>query len=358
MFGDRLRLARKRAGLSLRALADRLGGQPSAQALGKYERGEMKPTSRVLIALSKTLDVPIGYFMSPVGAALDGVDFRKSSTTSARDRARVEAEVLQDVERYLIVEEILDLNSAVWDKPDLDGHITDLAQAEQLADELREVWDLGEDPIPDMTELLEEHGIKVLLLSLPGDVSGLTCLVRRSGERPAVPVIVVNENHNLERRRFTLAHELAHRVIDPNAPFDMEKAANRFAGAFLVSADHLRGQAGPERHAVSYRELVDLKHLYRISAAALVVRLQQTGIITQPTLSYVFRTVGRTWRREEPEELEINAPAETPQRFERLCYRALSEELISLSKAVELLSKPAEQIEADVRGPGYHAGHH
>ncbi len=97
MLGERLKLARKRAGLSLRDLAHRLADQVSAQAIGKYERGEMMPSSPVLIALSKTLGLPLGYFMSPMQAKLDGVEFRQKSGTTATDRARVEAEVLEHV---------------------------------------------------------------------------------------------------------------------------------------------------------------------------------------------------------------------------------------------------------------------
>ena len=61
----------------------------------------MKPGSDVLVALSKALELPVSYFMSPM-AALAGLDCRKKSGTSAKDRARVEAEVLHQVERYLI----------------------------------------------------------------------------------------------------------------------------------------------------------------------------------------------------------------------------------------------------------------
>ena len=39
MFSERLKLARKREGLSLRDLASRIDGVVSAQAIGKYERG-------------------------------------------------------------------------------------------------------------------------------------------------------------------------------------------------------------------------------------------------------------------------------------------------------------------------------
>ena len=112
MLGDRLKLARKKAGLSLRGLADALGGKVTAQAIGKYERGEMLPSSGVLIALSKVLGVSLPYLMDTQGIALTGVDFRTKANTTARERAQVETEVIEWVERYLQVERILGLDSA------------------------------------------------------------------------------------------------------------------------------------------------------------------------------------------------------------------------------------------------------
>ena len=68
-----------------------------------------------------------------------------------------------------------------------------------------------------MTELLEEKGLKVLVVDLPARVSGFTCIGVREEGFSGLPVIVVNGQFSLERRRLTLAHELAHRVIDPNS---------------------------------------------------------------------------------------------------------------------------------------------
>lgn len=357
MFGERLKLARKKAGYSLRALAERIGGQVSAQALGKYERAEMMPSSDVLVALSKTLGEPVSHFMSPMRARLEGVDFRKNAGTSPKDRARVEAAVLDHVEPYLMIEEILYLDSASWDRPFSEKtKISAPDNVDDVADRLRAEWKLGKDPIPDMTELLEEHGIKVFVLELPDNVSGLTCLVSRPDQDVRVPVIVVNAKHGLERRRLTLAHELAHRLIDPKSPVDLEKAANRFAGALLVPANHLYQEIGKHRRAMGYRELIQLKHLYRISAAALLVRLEQVGVIEHAIMVYAFQTVAKGWRKIEPEPIE-DRDAETTKRFERLCYRALSEDLISLAKAAELLRKPAAVIREEVRGPAADAGH-
>ena len=344
MLGDRIHLARKKAGLSLRALAEAIDHQVSAQAIGKYENGKMVPGSEVLLALSKALDEPVDFFTSPSDAELLKVDFRKRSTTSKKERAQVQATVLDHVERYLEVERALELDGASWDRPFAARPLASLDDAEALADGVREAWRLGTDPLLDVTELLEEQGLKVFVIALPERVAGLTCRVRSSAARPTVLAIAVNETHGLERRRLTLAHELAHLVIEEEGSnVDVEKAATRFAGAFLMPADHLWGRIGRRRRSFPRQELMELKRLYRVSAVALIVRLEQIGAIEQSTLRYLFRTSARTWRTEEPAPIE-DASAERASRFRRLCYRALGEDRISASRAAELLRMPLAKL--------------
>ncbi len=362
MTDQRIKLARKKAALSLRDLADKMHGLVSAQAIGKYERNEMAPSSEVLIALSKALDVSIPYLMSPQGIELGKVEFRTKATTSAKDRSRVETEVLEWVERYLQIEEILDLKSGSWSCPSgLPRKLSSLEDAEKLANDLRAEWSLGTDPIPNMTELLEERGIKVLLANLPEKVSGLTCFVKRPRIGDETPVIVVNAAMTLERRRFTMAHELGHRVIDSASEGDLEKLCHRFAAAFIVNRDHLLKEIGEHRSAFGVREIVGIKRLYRISAAAFLMRLEQTGVIDRAAIEYAFRSLASGWRSEEPEPLESgnsSARFEAPRRFERLVYRAAAEDMISLSKAVELLRVPLTDVEKGLKGPlASHADH-
>ena len=355
MFGERLKLARKKAGYSLRGLADALGREVSAQAIGKYERGEMMPSSGILMHLAKVLDVSLEYLLSEQVEELEGVEFRKLSGTSARDRAQVDAEVIDRLQRYTAVEEILEVDSGAWTAPRFGNRFLGREEdGEVLARDLRHDWKLGIDPIPNMTALLEDRGIKVLVIPLPGRVSGLTCLVRRPRLKIKIPVIVVNQHVTLERRRLTLAHELAHRLIDDSSPVDHEKAAMVFAGAFLMPQDHLVREIGKHRKALGYRELVQLKRMYRVSAAALLVRLKQVSVIDESTLAYAFQTFARGWRKSEPEPLEGSGEEgrhEIPRRFERLCYWALAEELIAPSKAAELLQQPLAEIEEGLKGP-------
>src|SRR5687767_4100957 len=107
MFGERVKLARKAAGLSLRELADRMGHVVTPQALGKYERNEMLPDSSVLIAVTKALGVSESYLLSAGEIELARVEFRKLKGASAKEQARLEAEVLRHAERYLEIEDIL-----------------------------------------------------------------------------------------------------------------------------------------------------------------------------------------------------------------------------------------------------------
>ena len=357
MNGQRLELARKRAGFSLRRLSAALGGQPSHQTIRKYEIGETTPNSSVLVALAKCLGVSVDFLMSDQVQVLAGVEFRKRASTSAKDRARIQAEIMDQVDRYLTVEERLALDTVHWTPPVQPVRLTDEADAEKVADRVRDAWDLGEDPIPNLTELLEERGLKVFVVSLPSSVSGLTCWAVRPDDGGQVPVIVVNRNHCLERRRFTLANELAHRLLDADASVNVERAANRFAGAFLAPAGHLRNQVSSARHPgrrqMSYDEVIRLKRFYRVSAAALLVRLHQIGVLSESAMRYAFQTFANGWRKSEPEPLEemTERPFELPRRFERLCYWALAERLIAPARAAQLLQVPMTTIEAALRGP-------
>ena len=357
MIADRLKLARRKAGFSLRDLSAAMDAKVTPQAIGKYERGESTPSSGVLLALSKALGVSLSYLLDTQGIELAGVEFRTRANTTARDRAQVETEVLEWIERYMQIELVLELDSADWQCPiPKRRKLSGIGDGEKLADDVRQKWNLGIDPIPNMTELLEEKGLKVLTVPLPNRVSGLTCVVKRPGEQPELPVIVVNNQLSLERRRLTLAHELAHRLVDTDSLSDKdeEKAATVFAGAFLMPREHLLREAGKCRNALGYTELIDLKRLYRVSGAALVMRLRQLDIISESTLIYAFQSIARGWRTQEPEELESprkRGQEERARRFERLCYRALAEGMISLTKAAELLRLPVLEVETGLKGP-------
>ena len=347
MIGQKLKGARAAAGLSLRDLSARIGGRVTAQAIGKYERNEDMPSSGVLIALARALGVSEDYLLSASELALEGAEFRKKAGSSAREEAALEARAIHFMERYLAIEDLLNLRSVEWEKPwSAPYPVKELRDAEDAARSVREEWGLGNDPIPNLAELLEERGIKILSLDLD-DIDGLAAKVRRK-DREAARVIVIKKSTWSERKRFNLAHELGHMVIDPAQGLDEEKAAHRFAGAFLIPADVLRSEVGAKRSSISLGELVALKQRFGVSIQAIAYRCKDLGILNQAAFARLFKIFAqRGWRAppyEEPGRLDPEV--EEPKRFERLCYRALAERVIGESRAAELLGISVRELDA------------
>lgn len=338
MIGQRLKIARAAAGYSLRELAERIDNRVSAQAIGKYERNEDMPSSGVLLVLGSALNVSADYLLDTRELILEDVEFRKKDLASKKEEAFVEARALHLLERYLVLEELLGLSSVQWNAPrEAPYPVNAIAEVENVARALRTHWNLGVDTLPNLSELFEEQGIKVLSVPLT-DIAGLTAQVRRKGHDP-VPVIVINESDWSERKRFTLAHELGHMVLQLADGLPVESTVNRFAGAFLMPVEALWREVGKNRSVISLGELLHLKRLFGASLQAIGYRLRELGIISEASFKRMFDYFKQQGWRSPPYEEPSAIPAswEMPHRMERLCFRALAEGVIGESRAAELL---------------------
>lgn len=342
--GKRIKVARLANGLSLRDLKVKIDNRVSAQAISKYERDESKPSSNVIVALAEALDVSESHLTDGGVIHLESVDFRKRPSTSSLEESQVKASVLSGLQRYLEIEEILGLPTISTDLPrEVPWPVfNDVAESEQAAQALRAIWGLGNDPIPNLVDLLEERGIKIFALKLL-NIDGLATRVRdEKGTR--VWAVVVNSRGSGERQRFTLAHELGHMALEVHERVDEEKAARRFASALLLPAESIRVRIGKHRTSVSIGELVALKRIFGVSIEALTHRCKDLGIFDPPLFRLLLQEFRkRGWSRspfKEPGKIEV----ETPKRFERLCFRALAEDAITLSQAVDLLRISKEKL--------------
>jgi len=334
VISERLKQARKGAGLSTRTLGELAG--VSAMAISKYETGKSVPSSPVLLNLSKALNVKVEYFFRPMQITLEQVEYRKHSHVLKRVLGQIEADVKEQVERFIELEGYLP-NGPI--KPfklptGLPEHIGDFDEIEQLTKKLREKWSLGMNPVPDLTDTLEERGLKVFLTSALHD-NAFDGLAARVDD---MPVVVLGKGWPGDRQRFTLAHELGHLVLKGrlSAELDEEKAANRFAGAFLAPDSEVRKELGEHRTRLEPNELAVLKKTYGLSMQGWMHRANDLGILSHGHYQEMVRFFSaRGWRKTEPGE---QYPGEEPKLFEQLVFRALAEDLISESKAAELMN--------------------
>lgn len=333
MLGKRIKQARKAAGLNMRDLAKQTG--VSAMAISKYERGQTTPSSKVLLGLSKALGLRVEYFFRQTTVQLKDPDFRKHPKLPEKTKQKVIADAQEQLERWLELEELIPgrwaaefhVPAAVPTKIATYDVIEDVAQA------VRGAWKLGTNPIPDLLGTLEAHGIKVLLSEFAnaGEFDGLAAMT--AGQ----PVVVVGTNLPGDRQRLTLAHELGHLILKDRLPKTLkeETACHRFAGAFLVPKDKVLQSLGKGRTWLEPRELWILKQEYGLSMGGWTYRARDLGIITQNTMSELWRLFRKNgWDKKEPDP---QYPSEIPRRFQQLVYRALAEDMLSESKAAELL---------------------
>lgn len=75
-----------------------------------------------------------------------------------------------------------------------------------------------------------------------------------------------------ERKRFNLANELGHVVLEVDSALDNEKAAHRFAGVFLMPAESMWNEVGEHRTHISLLELLRLKEIFGTSCQAITYR--------------------------------------------------------------------------------------
>lgn len=334
-FANRLIAARKMAGLSLQNLADKLGNVVSKQALNKYEQGKMKPDSDLVIALSNVLNVPVNYFYTEPAVAIQfsNIGFRKYSTKlSGTEEESVTEKAKEAFERYFELENILNLD----EEPqyfEYNKTISKPEDAEEAAIALRKEWDLGYDPIPDVIEMLEDKGYKVIEIDTPSAFDGFKADI---GEKKVIVLRKTLPDDDIVRKRFTALHELAHHALkfgDELSEKEEEKLCHAFASALLYPAEMAKKEMHKNRFHFYQNELQLIKERWGISFSATFSRALQLGIIND----YVYKrfNIGyRSRKYHEPNNEPGRFPGkEKPVRMERLVYVGLAKEVLTINEA-------------------------
>lgn len=338
-FAKRIATARKMAGLSMEQLA--LSTGLSKNAISRYEKGIMKPDSSNLIKLSKALNVKVDYFFRKSAVELEGVEFRKKSKLGSKSISTIKYRVIDRLERYLELENILSVDSH-FSNPITNINIQEFQDIEKAAEKLRLEWNLGLNPIPSIIEMLEDNFIKVVEVDESMQFDGLSTFINSQ-----IPVIVVNKNFQVERKRFTLLHELGHLLLALKKNFsdkEIENACNRFAGAVLIPQSKMIQEIGHSRKMIYLQELAEIQKEWGLSIQALMYRAKDLGIIPKSKLRSFYINLNQHPDLHEQVDKSRYSSAESSYRFNQLLYKGLAQELISFSKAAALSNQSVSAL--------------
>lgn len=344
IFGNRLKLARTMAGMSLQQLSDSLNNVVTKQALSKYEKGKMSPAGDFLVQLSNAMNVSIDFFFTNpvVNVELKNIEYRKRANFSLTQQEAIKTKTVDFLERYFELETVLDSKEDFAIKLEK-RFISNGEQVEDAAEELRDKLKLGTAPITSVYELLEDNGCKVFEVDAIKKFDGLNADANGS------PVIVVNKNFSRVRRRLTALHELAHYILefsDEMSEKEQEYACHRFAAAMLFPKTRFFEEISSNRAHFLLSELKLLKEYWGLSIKAIIVRAKTLGIIND----YVYKSLmiqysQRGYNQDEPGEY---CHDEKAIRFRQLLYRGIAENLISVNEAASFANKKLADFREEI----------
>ncbi len=337
----RLIMGRKRAGLSMDALANSI--EKSKAAIHKYEQGLMTPTSDVLIKMAKVFRVNINYFFKGyhhLSLKPFGVNYFKLDTISEDIFDTAMIETVNYIERYLELEYIAGVKSKLT-QPVNDLVVTE-EDAVRVAKMVRKKWKLGTNPIYSISELLEEKGIKISYVHTHKDLRGLSFYLGE-GE---VPVIIINLNRVKPTEcRMVLLHELGHLILNtefPNQSEELEKICDIFAAEMLFPRDAMLVEMGSDRSYVSYTELEDFGEKYGMDIDDIITNASRANVLDEDAIE---KLKGFTKK----DQTELYKGTERSRSFRRLLLKTLNQGKISVPKAASLMDMTVDKFKKEFK---------
>jgi len=310
----RLNEARLYRKMTIEELANAIGVKK--QAISQFENGKNPPEFTTLNSISKALNFPIRYFVEDdtTETAVGNTYFRAPFSSNKKDlqSQRIKAKYVAFIQNCL---------SEYVDFPTLNipPRFDEIDDIERIANQVRDYWGLGREPIPDIIALLERNGIIVSEFSTEGKTIDAFYQYGKVFNREYYCIVLGTDKLTFARRQFSAAHELAHILLhERNDDIDelnredfhkRESEANKFASAFLLPRETFTQDAQPYCNKLNY--YVELKRKWRVSISAMLIRASDLGIISANQYQYLQRQISHNgWRTHEPldEYLVIKRP--------------------------------------------------
>lgn len=319
--GERLKKARLFRGKTLTELSAIT--DISKQSLSLYENNGTRPDPERGMKISTVLQFPYEFFLQEdkCETSTEVTYFRSLASATKMDR------IMQNVKLEFVAkiyEVLLDyVDFPIINLPDIDfqgnydeldeaDSIAELGEIERIATQVRQYWNLGDEPIPNLQFVLEENGI--IVTGFDTGESKIDAFSQRTvlGNN-SIYFVAVDQGTKPEGRiRFDIAHELGHILLHPWSESlelisreefkSRETQANIFASALLLPRNSFGRDV--KAYPTDLKYYLWLKKKWKSSVQSMVYRSHQLRIITDNQYQYMMRQISKNgWRKKEPDDV-------------------------------------------------------
>jgi Zn-dependent peptidase ImmA (M78 family)/DNA-binding XRE family transcriptional regulator len=351
---SRLEEARLYRKMTMEELADLIGIKK--QSISQFENSKAFPDFKTLNAISKALKFPLSFFNSDneTDMMVGNTYFRAPFSSKQKDlhSQKIKAKYVAYIQNCL--SEYVDFpqqNIPKFESIKLD----DVNSIERIANQVRDYWGLGKEPIPDMVALLERNGIIVAEFSTEGKTIDAFYQYGEMFGREYYCVVLGTDKLTYARRQFSAAHELAHILLHERY-YDIdqlnreefrlrEEQANKFASAFLLPKEAFIKDIQP--YCNKLNAYVELKRKWRVAIQTMIMRAADLEIISQNQTQYLWRQISKNgWRTKEP--LDEYMAAKSPKALKQAISMLLLNNYLSPKQLFALLAKYKMALPKDV----------
>lgn len=298
ILGQRLSEARKVCGITQQAAAQQLGiSRPTFIAIEKGTR-LAKPDELIKLAALYGRHLHELVRFSEQSTSIEPHLRAALGHAGSQGKNEVLDQAIAELQRF--VEDYRQLEQLVGAKPfdDYPAQVRVLpnsdpkAFAEEVAIDERTRFHLGDQPVLNLRQVLEGGaGLRIFYGAIPSTIAGLYSFVPDLGF-----CILINRKHPPERRRWTMAHEYMHFLVERYKPGvdylsgerkpASEHRADAFAASFLMPKTSIRRHFTEIASSTGDFQVADLCRLstiYFVSVPAMTLRLESLGLISKGT---------------------------------------------------------------------------
>ena len=303
-FGERLQLAREFRNLTQKQLGNEVAASHALVSL--CETGKKKDPARDLVeAFGSVLGFEPAFFYRTVDDVFreEECSFRHRRTAPERLKTQIRAHAT-------LIGMVIDRLRLLFKFPAFNVPILPVSSVEEIegaADHCRQHWGLGLDgPILQAGRALEHAGVVIV----PHVVQSTK--VDAFSRHGRTAIIFLNQAiQSTSRWTFDIAHECGHLVMHygiPTGSIETEAEADRFASAFLLPSKAFARDF--RMSGFSWGHIFDLKKRWRVSAAAIVRRAYDLGLLGAVGYRQAFKYMSaKGWRTNgEPYEPPFQPP--------------------------------------------------